>query len=122
MDATTQPRKMSDLTVEELLRSAQSETVGLGALIDREVMPLLTGEDHKWTRTLLNAYLGSIGSRIANAEMKVAGTATNRPATVHEIFLAAQRAQSAKYAGKTEKVATDLATGRDLVQRVEVAA
>lgn len=121
MDATTQPRKMSDLTVEELLRSAQSETLGLGALIDREVMPLLAGEKHQMTRLLLGAYLGSIGSRVANAEMKLAGT-TNRPATVHEIFLAAQRAQSAKYAGKTEKVATELATVRNLVHRVEVVA
>jgi G:T-mismatch repair DNA endonuclease (very short patch repair protein) len=64
MDATTQPRRMHDLTVEELLRTALTETEGLARRLERESatgkMDLVTG-----------AYIGSIMSRIANAQMKL---------------------------------------------------
>lgn len=56
--------KMKDCTIDYLVASAESETLALGRKLDGIAM---SRDD----RLIVNAYLGSIGARLINAEMKL---------------------------------------------------
>lgn len=57
-------RTLGELTVEELLKSAQSEVVALGNKLD----DLITNDEDAY---LVRAYIGSVGARIAVAKAKL---------------------------------------------------
>lgn len=70
-ESTTTPRKrtLGDMSAQELVRTANDEMGGL----DRKLQALLTGGQEITGTDLLivNAYLGSVRSRLAVAESKM---------------------------------------------------